>query len=72
MSGNIRDPLFDLYCMAYLPTSVITRDRPRSAPGNAQYDMPRPRRSRHTYRLAFAIVAIAATVALISAAHLPL
>jgi hypothetical protein len=72
MSRNARNSLFDLYCMAYLPAASIPRDKPRRARGEEEFDTPSPANPRQTHRLAAAIVAIAATAAVISAAQLPL
>jgi len=72
MSRNARNPLFDLYCMAYLPAFTISRDGPRKAAGEEEYDMPRPAQRMPPRQLTAAIVAIVAMVAVIGVAQLPL
>ncbi len=72
MSRNVRDPLFHLFRMAYLPASAIPRDGPRRALDEEEYDMPSPARPMLSGRLTAAIAAIIAMVAVIGVAQIPL
>jgi hypothetical protein len=66
MANNARDPLFDLFCMAYVPPSAIARDGPRKSRGEEESDGPHPARPKASGLMAAAaaIVAVGAAIGL--------